>query len=120
TGGAVKCWGDNTFGELGTGNTSTSLTPVTVSGLGSGVTAISSGNAHTCALLTGGTVKCWGYNAYGALGDGSTTNRLAPVDVVGLGSDVVQISTFGDHTCAITTSDGPQCWGRNDYGELGD
>jgi alpha-tubulin suppressor-like RCC1 family protein len=120
TGGAVKCWGDNTFGQLGTGNTSTSITPVTVSGLGSGVAAISSGNAHTCALLTGGTVKCWGYNAYGALGDGTTTTRLAPVDVVGLGSDVIEVSTEGDHTCAITTGDGTQCWGRNDYGQLGD
>ena len=120
TTGAVKCWGWNLDGELGDGTTTDSATPVDVVGLGSGVASISSGASHTCAVTTAGAVKCWGWNPYGQLGDGTTTNSTTPVGVVGLGSGVASVSAGDYHSCAVTTSGAVKCWGYNLYGELGD
>lgn len=128
--GTMKCWGHNGYGQLGNGSTTSSATAVDVrtssgdSTALSGVLAITSGSLHTCALRTGGGVKCWGYGDNGRLGDGTAgTNRTSPVDVkdsagTGLLTGVSVISAGNPHTCALTTS-GVLCWGRGSFGQLG-
>jgi alpha-tubulin suppressor-like RCC1 family protein len=95
--GAVVCWGANLDGQLGNGGTSDSSTPVVVSGLGSGAAAVTTGLSHSCAVLMGGSTTCWGANAHGELGDGSTTSSSTPVDVAGLG-----LAEDGSGTLGIT------------------
>jgi alpha-tubulin suppressor-like RCC1 family protein len=120
TGGGVLCWGSNASGQLGDGTTTSRATPTAVSGLGSGVAAVSAGGFHTCALTAGGGVLCWGSNATGQLGDGTTTQRLTPAAVTGLGSGIAAIAAGYNHTCARSTGGGMGCWGNNLYGNLGD
>jgi len=117
---ASSAGGGNLFGELGDGTTTQSNIPVDVVGLSSGVAAVAAGGSHTCALTTGGGVKCWGGNVRGQLGDGTTTQSNIPVDVVGLSSGVAAVAAGGFYTCALTTGGGVKCWGRNVLGELGD
>ncbi len=128
--GGVKCWGNNGDGQLGDGTTTKRLIPVDVVGLTSGVVAVDVSRtklywphyseSYSCILLTNGGVKCWGFNYNGQLGDGTTTNRIIPVDVVGLTGGAMAVSTGRSHTCAVTTQGGVKCWGSNWSGQLGD
>ena len=120
TAGGVKCWGNNRYGWLGDGTSSNRAMLVDVTGLASGMVAVSAGNGHSCALTTAGGVKCWGANYYSQLGDGTDTKRTTPVDVTGLASGAVAVSAGYGHTCALTTSGGVKCWGQNNFGQLGD
>ncbi len=119
--GTVMCWGSDTYGQLGYGSIAADgsrLSPVAVNGL-TDVIDIAVGNSHTCALLSGGTVKCWGFNVSGQLGNGTNVNSAEPVLVDDL-SGVVQIDAGADHTCAIKSDTSVKCWGSNGYGQLGD
>lgn len=121
TAGAAKCWGYNGSGRLGDGTTLDRSTPVGVVGLSAGVASVVVGSqGHTCAVTTDGGVKCWGYNYYGQLGDGTTLDRSTPVGVVGLNSGVASVASANYHTCAVTTTGAAKCWGHNGYGQLGD
>jgi alpha-tubulin suppressor-like RCC1 family protein len=120
TGGAVKCWGSNSVGQLGDNTVTDRSVPTQVSSLTSGVAAIAVGDSHSCALTTTGAVKCWGANWYGQIGDNSVTNRGVPTQVSGMTTGVAAVSVFGYHTCARTTTGGAKCWGYNAYGQLGD
>jgi alpha-tubulin suppressor-like RCC1 family protein len=120
TAGTVKCWGSNSYGQLGDGSTATwVLTPVSVVGL-TGASAITASDRDTCALLTGGSVECWGFGFFGSLGNGGTANSSVPVAVAGI-TDATAIAA-GDvgHVCALLSGGTVKCWGPNDDGQLGD
>jgi alpha-tubulin suppressor-like RCC1 family protein len=120
--GTVQCWGDNFYGQLGYGAAGPGSTrPQTVQAL-SEVTAIAAGSTHTCALLSSGTVQCWGSETYGQLGNGiASLNNLTstkPVSVQGLGG-VTAIAAGDGYTCALLWGGTVQCWGDNAVGQLG-
>jgi alpha-tubulin suppressor-like RCC1 family protein len=120
TGGAVKCWGRNQYGQLGNGTNVNSGSPVNVTGLGSGVTALTVGGFHACARLADDELRCWGNNASGQLGDGTTTNSSVPVSVSGLPGPVESMSAGYMYMCVVEMSGGAMCWGENFAGQLGD
>ena len=117
--GGLKCWGYNREGQLGDGTTTDRGIPVDVTGLTSGVAAVSAGWKHTCAMTTAGGLKCWGWNRGGQIGDETTTDRTTPVDVTDLTGGVAAVSAGRSHTGALTTAGGVKCWGLNDGGQLG-
>ena len=121
--GAVFCWGDNGFGNLGHEPPPWTLaSPVDVPRLERDVVEISAGAHHTCARKRDGTVWCWGTNVVGALGIEPCTyvGSATPVEVSALGDGVVQVSAGFRHNCARKSDGTLWCWGYNDFGILGD
>lgn len=117
-GGSLTCWGSNWYGQLGDPRTATAIpTPVAVSGTGV-VAAIALGAGHTCAMAVDGSVRCWGDDLHGQLGDGGSTARLAPQVVAGIPT-ATSISAGYNHTCILTTGGTVWCWGAGSAGQLG-
>ena len=114
----VRCWGANADGQLGNGTTTPSNVPVTVTGL-TGVGVLGAGLAHTCATLTAdGSVRCWGRNADGQLGNGTTNPATVPATVTGL-TGATDVTAGTNHSCAVLTDGSGRCWGSNALGQLG-
>jgi alpha-tubulin suppressor-like RCC1 family protein len=120
TGGAAYCWGRNHVGQLGNGTTANAPAPTPVSG--GPYRWISAGRTHACAVTTTGAVRCWGSNVRGRLGNGSTAGSTVPVTVAapGDGSTWASVEAGDPHTCALTSTGRPFCWGGNGDGQLGD
>jgi alpha-tubulin suppressor-like RCC1 family protein len=118
--GGVQCWGNNGNGRLGDNTTTQRLTPVTAYGLSSGVSSVVTGSAHTCALLTDGSVKCWGINNEGQLGINTSSAVRVPTQVYGLTAGTVsQIAALDEMTCALKTTGELVCWGDNQFRAVG-
>jgi len=119
--GTVQCWGDNQGGQLGNGtitrfHRSSSILVTTVTGITT-ATAIATGRSHTCALLTNGTVRCWGWNYSGQLGNGTNTNASTQVTVSGI-TTATAIAAGYAHTCAVLANGTVQCWGYGNAGQV--
>ena len=125
--GELKCWGYDFFGQVGDGGNNTDqYSPVSVDlGTGRTAVAISAGSWHTCAILDNGDLKCWGYNAYGQLGDGNIGagfSRNTPNSTainLGTGRTAVAVAAGEAHTCAILDNGDLKCWGKGYHGQLG-
>ncbi len=118
--GEMKCWGNNSAGQLGDGITTGTAVPVDVIGLSGSAISIAAGDSHTCAVISGGGIQCWGDNYNGGFGNGTTTSSLFPVDAIGLGGSATAIAATGGRTCALVSTGTMQCWGWNSYGQIGD
>lgn len=119
--GSVRAWGRNDVGQLGDGSTTARTTPVQVSGLTGGVVSFDGGGDSGYAVLSDGSVRAWGFNNFGQLGDGTTNNSTTPVTPTGLaaGAGVVQIAGGVIHAAALKSDGTVLSWGRNDFGQLG-
>jgi hypothetical protein len=119
--GGVKCWGGNGYLALGINSPEDSHVALDVVGLSSGVVAVAAGGYHTCALLSSGGVKCWGFNEGGAVGYGSNNQvQAVPIDVLGLSQGVVAVTAGKEQSCARLEAGGMRCWGGNGFAQLGD
>ncbi len=127
--GEVVCWGSNSAGQLGDSTGTNRLKPTkvlqiaTLEGLTMALTStvsLAAGEQHTCAVTSGGEAKCWGFNGYGQLGNGTQAGQLLPTTVSGLTNSVVSLVAADNHTCALMNDGGAKCWGRNDGGLIGD
>ncbi len=120
--GAMSCWGFNGSGQLGNGTRTDSDVPVAVSGITDAVSVSGDGLDSYCAVLATGHIACWGYNGVGQLGNGTTATTDVPVPVSGI-TDAVSLSSSSydsnNNYCAVLATGGIDCWGQNNYGQLG-
>jgi alpha-tubulin suppressor-like RCC1 family protein len=114
----LYCWGDNRFGQLGTGDTTSTPKPALVKVLGPRVSKATNGSGHTCAQTTDSALFCWGKNTQGQLGLGTLGQETSPVQVP-FDRPVERLSAGGDFSCARGTDGTLECWGDNRLGQLG-
>jgi alpha-tubulin suppressor-like RCC1 family protein len=122
TDGTVRTFGYNNFGQLGVNDTTDRSTPVQVFGISSSATAVAGGTYHTAVLLTDGTVRTFGRNFDGQLGNnstGATSSRLTPVQVFGISSSATAIACGNRHTAVLLADGTVRIFGFNDMGQLG-
>jgi alpha-tubulin suppressor-like RCC1 family protein len=120
TTGAVRCWGDNSVGELGDGTTTSSSVAMAVTGITKADGIASDGKNSFCTVLTTGVMDCWGENTSGELGNGTTTSSSVPVTVTGI-TNAISVTSDGEGSyCAVLASGSIACWGSNMSGQLGD
>jgi cysteine-rich repeat protein len=122
--GSVRCWGQNNYGQLGQGDTQdTDRAPGKALNFGKGRTAtrLAAGSSHICALLDDESLKCWGYNLYGGLGLGNVGDQHVPnaLPVDFGGRAVLSVAAGSQHTCAVLEDGALECFGYNEYGQLG-
>ena len=118
---SITCWGRNTYGQVGDGTTDNRQQPTSVilSGQNDPV-MIASGFQSTCALFDDGSLQCWGRNAYGELGIGSTVDSASPQSVLSMSAhDAYDVSLGNGFACAAFHDGSARCWGYNNYGQLG-
>lgn len=118
--GDVKCWGNNEYGQLGDGLLQSRSTPGNTISLGGKARSMTGGYNHSCALLASGSVKCWGHNEFGQVGDNTAIDRPTPESVTGLDGAARSLTSGYNHMCANLVNGAAQCWGRNLFGQLGD
>ncbi|MGB0628952.1 MAG: hypothetical protein ACPGN8_06730, partial [Candidatus Thalassarchaeaceae archaeon] len=121
--GGLSCWGRTDIGQVGVGidPAEGQHTPLSHPYGEQNYTGISLGDAHSCGLRSDGTVTCWGEYNYGQIGDGSGGSAVSPVQTSWLGNgSAVALIAGRSHTCAILDDDSVSCWGRGDYGQIGD
>ena len=117
---SLSCWGNNEYGQLGDGSTVSSNTPVQVSGIDpEEVFQIIAGYRHTCAVMFDRSILCWGWNAHGQVGDGTTTTTPSPIEIFA-SEEVKDAATGAFHTCVIKFGKSLYCWGNNAFGQIGD
>lgn len=125
----IYCWGRSVHGSLGEGSTNMSSSyarRVDQSGMGTSIKEIATGGDFTCAVTTAGDVWCWGSNEYGQLGNGTTTHSARPVRVkitdgppVQYRGSIQSITAGRYHACGLITTGAVVCWGKNNFGQLG-
>jgi hypothetical protein len=120
TDGSLYAWGYNGDGQLGDGTTTDRSAPAEISVPGKTFEAVSAGGAYSLAIATDDSLYAWGYNGEGQLGDGTTTDRSAPVEISVPGKTFEAVSAGEDHSLAIATDGSLYAWGWNYYGQLGD
>lgn len=120
TNSGAKCFGNNSYAQLGIGNTSVTIgLPTYVTGFSNGVMSVTGGTYHACLITQTNSVACWGGNPTAQLGFVGIGTHLTPIAVTGIRNDPTTIAAGNGHTCITTLSGTAQCWGSNMYGQLG-
>jgi alpha-tubulin suppressor-like RCC1 family protein len=117
--GTIKAWGLNDYGQLGNGTTINSIIPISVSSINNAILISASLEGHSLALLSDGTIKSWGKNDYGQLGNNTTTQQNSPVNVLNI-TNAIKISAGKNSSFAILNNGTVKSWGRNNEHQLGD